>query len=206
MPVFGLTGDLGCGKSTVLRLLKKKGACIFDIDEKIHEYYEDKKGGIYRKISALFPQAIIKGAIDRCKLGKIVFSDRKSLLRLEAIVHPSAVKDLKSWVKKAKQSERFCVAEVPLLFEKNLESIFDAVILVYVKKDVLLKRIKNNLKLSTARAFARLSNFKPVKDKMENADFIINNSFDMETLKNKIDILWEKLKQYPQMIADKNHR
>jgi dephospho-CoA kinase len=196
VPVFGLTGNLNCGKSTALRLLKKKGACIFDVDSKIHEYYKNKKGSIYKKISALFPQAIFDGLIDRRELGKIVFSDRKSLLRLEAIVHPAAVRDLKSWVKNARQSGRVCVTEVPLLFEKNLEGIFDGIILVYVKRDVFLKRIKKNLKLSAATASARLRCFNPVEKKMKKADFIINNSFDMETLKREIDILWGRLKQY----------
>ncbi|MCK9573012.1 MAG: dephospho-CoA kinase [Candidatus Omnitrophica bacterium] len=194
MPVFGLTGNLGCGKSTALMLLKKKGASIFDVDEKIHEYYKNKKGPIYKKVSALFPQVIFSGAIDRCELGRIVFSDRKSLLKLETIVHPSAVRDLKSWVKNARKFNRVCVAEVPLLFEKNLEGIFDGVILVNVKKSVLLNRIKNNLKLSAGKANARLKCFKPAAMKMKKADFIINNSFGMETLKKEIDILWEKLK------------
>jgi len=193
MPVFGLTGNLGCGKSTALMLLKKKGASVFDADEKVHEYYKNKKGLIYKKVSALFPQVICGGEIDRRRLGKIVFSDRKSLLKLETIVHPYAVKDLKSWVKKARKSDGVCVAEVPLIFEKNLEGIFDAVILVNVKKSVLLNRIKNNLKLSAVKAAMRLKYFKPAGIKMKKADFIINNSFDMETLKKEIDILWKKL-------------
>ena len=167
MSVFGLTGNLSCGKSTALMLLKKKGASIFDADEKIHEYYENKKGLIYKKISALFPEAIINGAIDRRRLGKKVFSDRRSLLRLEAIVHPYAVRDLKSWVKKARKSDGVYVAEVPLLFEKNLKGIFDGVILINVKKSVLLNRIKNNLRLSAGKANARLKCFKPADMKIK---------------------------------------
>lgn len=193
MPVFGLTGDLGCGKSTVLELLKKKGAIIFDADKVIHEYYKDKKNGIYKKISALFPQAIGKKGIDRKKLGEIVFSDREKLRKLERIVHPLAVKDLKIWLKRSRQSNRVAVAEVPLLFEKNLENIFDGIIVIYVKRDVLLKRIKKNLNLPKTKALARLVVFKPVKEKNRKADFIINNSFGIETLKKGIDILWEKL-------------
>lgn len=174
-------------------LLRKKGASVFDVDRRIHEYYKDKKSGIYKKISVLFPQAIIKGRIDRKKLGKIVFSDKRNLRKLEKIVHPAAIRDLKSWAKKAKQADKISVAEVPLLFEKNLEGMFDGTILIYTKKGVLLRRIKNELKLSGYAAFRRLSAFKPVREKNKKADFIINNSFNMETLKREIDILWEKL-------------
>lgn len=193
MPVFGLTGNLNCGKSTALTLLKRKGACIFDVDKRIHEYYKDKKSVIFKKISVLFPQAIIKNKIDRLKLGKIVFSNRGKLKKLEKIVHPVAIRDLKSWVKKAKKVNKVFVAEVPLLFEKNLEGVFDGTILIYTKKDVLLKRVKNKLKLSGPDALLRLSAFKSLREKSKRADFIINNSFGMETLKRKIDILWEEL-------------
>ncbi|MDD4183101.1 MAG: dephospho-CoA kinase [Candidatus Omnitrophica bacterium] len=193
MPVFGLTGNLSCGKSTALMLLKDKGACVFDVDKRIHEYYKDKKSGIFKKISVLFPQAIRKNRIDREKLGEIVFSDRKNLRKLEKIVHPIAIRDLKSWAKKAKNTNRVSVAEVPLLFEKNLAGIFDGTILIYAKKSVLLKRIKIKLKLSKAAAGCRLSAFKPVREKSKRADFIINNSFTIETLKREIDILWKNL-------------
>ncbi|MDD4955039.1 MAG: dephospho-CoA kinase [Candidatus Omnitrophica bacterium] len=192
MPVLGLTGNLNCGKSTVLELLKRKGAYVFDADKLIHKYYEDKKSGIYKKISVIFPEAVNRKGIDRKKLGKIVFSNIKELKRLEAIVHPAAVRDLKAWVNSAKAKRGIYVAEVPLLFENNLEKIFDGVILIHVKKDVLLKRIKSNLKLSKSSALRRLSAFGPFNEKNRKADFIINNSFGMETLKREIDILWEK--------------
>jgi len=193
MPVFGLTGNLNCGKSTALMLLKRKGACIFDADRKIHEYYKDKKSIIFKKISVLFPQAIKKSKIDRKKLGEIVFSDNTKLKKLERIVHPITIRDLKLWINKAQKTDKVYVAEVPLLFEKKLEGMFDGTILIYAKKGVLLKRIKNKLKLSKTEALKRLSAFKPVSEKSEKADFIINNSFGMETLKREIDILWENL-------------
>jgi dephospho-CoA kinase len=124
----------------------------------------------------------------------MVFSDNAKLKKLERIVHPVAIRDLKLWIKKAKKTDKVYIAEVPLLFEKKLENMFDGTILIYAKKDVLLKRIKNKLKLSKTAAIKRLSAFKPVSEKSEKADFIINNSFGMETLKREIDILWENLK------------
>lgn len=193
MPVFGLTGNLNCGKSTVLKLLKRKGASVFNADKLVHKYYSDKESGIYKKISVIFPQAINKSGIDRKKLGKIVFSNMKELKRLEKIVHPAAIRDLKAFAGKAKGKNGIYVAEVPLLFEKNLGKIFDGIILVYVKKDVLLKRIEKKLKLSKPLALRRLSAFRPLSEKNKKADFIINNSFGIETLKREIDILWEKL-------------
>ncbi len=174
-------------------LLKRKGACTLDIDKAIHGYYSDKKSSIYKKISALFPGVATKNKIDRRKLGEIVFSDKKQLNKLEKVVHPAAVRELKKWVRKAGGKNKISVVEVPLLFEKNLEDIFDGTILVYAKRNVLLKRIKNKFKLSPSCVNKRLSAFKPVSFKSKKADFIINNSFGMETLKRDIDILWKEL-------------
>lgn len=195
MAIYGLTGNLGCGKSTVLKLLKKKGACVFNADEKIHGYYKNRKHDIYKKIFMLFPQAVKSGAIKRSSLAKIVFSDGKKLRKLEEVVHPVILNDLKLWIKKHKNTKKVCVAEVPLLFEKNLGNLFDAVIVIYAKENVIFKRIKNIGKFSAQSASKRLMFYKPLKEKIKKADFIINNSFDSETLKKEIDLLWGNLKQ-----------
>ena len=194
MSVFGLTGSLASGKSTVLKLFKKKGAIVFDADEQVHSYYKNRKGSIYKKIASIFPKAFKRGTIDRKILGEIVFSDVKKLKILERIVHKEAIKDLKIWINKSKRSKKIYVAEVQLLFEKKLERLFDATILVYIPKNILIKRIKNNLGLSKRRALARLKLYEPVKKKIKCADFVINNNSNIKALENKVSALWNKLK------------
>jgi dephospho-CoA kinase len=194
MPIFALTGSLASGKTLTLKLLKKKGAFVFDADERIHKYYQDNKNKIYRKITAAFPQAIEGKKISRDKLGKIVFSDKKKLKVLEKIIHPLIISDLKKWIEKNKKRRGIYVAEVPLLFEKNLENLFDGVVLVYTEKDKIVKRIVRKLHLSRAFALQRLSLFASAAAKKSRADFIINNSFDVKYLKKEVNSLWRKLK------------
>lgn len=194
MPVFGLTGNLASGKSTALKLLKKKGAIIFDADKLVHEYYKNRKSSIYKKLVSVFPGALKGKLIDRKLLGEIVFLDGKKLKILEAIVHKKVIEDLKAWAKKAKASKKIYIAEVQLLFEKNLENLFDATILIYTPKNILLKRIENNLGIKKQRALARLALYGPVKKKIKRADFIINNNSNIKALKNKTNALWDKLK------------
>jgi dephospho-CoA kinase len=195
MPVFGLTGNLASGKSTVLKLLKKKGARIFDADKLVHEYYKNRKSSIYKNLASVFPGALKGKLIDRKLLGEIVFLDRKKLKILEAIVHKKVIEALKAWAKKAKASKKIYIAEVQLLFEKNLENLFDATILIYTPKNILLKRIENNLGIKKQRALARLALYGPVKEKIKRADFIINNNSNIKALENKINALWDKLTQ-----------
>lgn len=194
MPVFGLTGSLSSGKSTVLKLFKKKGAIIFDADKQVHSYYRNRKSGIYKKIASVFPKAVKKGAINRAILGEIVFSDLKKLETLERIVHKEAIEDLKLWISASKKSKKICVAEVQLLFEKKLEKLFDAIILVYTPKNILIKRIENNLGLSKAKVLARLKLYGPIEEKIKRADFIINNNSNIKALEGKINVLWNKLR------------
>jgi dephospho-CoA kinase len=194
MPVFAITGNLASGKSTLLKLLRERGAVVLNVDRVIHKYYRDKKSSIYKKIVSLFPQAVVGGVISRKKLGEVVFSSKNRLAQLEGIVHPVIMKDLKAWIKDKRRKKRVYVAEVPLLFEKNLQPCFDGVILVYVRREVLVRRIREKLNISTKQSIKRLSLYVPIKEKIKKADFVIDNSFSLQNLKRRAEELWEKMK------------
>jgi dephospho-CoA kinase len=194
MSVFAITGNLGSGKTTVLNLLKKKGAETFNCDERVHLYYKNKKSLVYKKVIALFPSVKENNRICCKKLSEIVFSSKEKLTQLEKIVHPVIIKDLKEWIRKAKEN-RIYVAEVPLLFEKNLSYLFKKVILVYVKREILIKRLRKKSNLSEREIKKRLSLYLPIREKIKKADFIINNSFSFSRLKKEVNNLWEWLKK-----------
>lgn len=193
MPVFGITGSLASGKTTVVRLLREKGALVFNADKVIHRYYQDKNSQVYKKISRLFPEVLKGKAICRKELAKIVFSDFKQLEKLESIVHPVIIRDLKKWIKEHKTTKRICVAEVPLMFEKKLQSNFQGVILVYTKRNILIKRIMNKLGIQRKEAVRRLSFFVPLKTKLRAADFVVYNNGGVGELKKQIISLWLSL-------------
>jgi dephospho-CoA kinase len=193
MPIFALTGKLCTGKTSVLKMLKAKGARIFSADKKVQSYYHNKKSSIYKKIAQNFKNAVVRGKIDRKRLGSLVFCDKNKLRKLEDIIHPVIIRDLKKWIRGNRHKAEIYVAEVPLLFEKKLQRYFDGLILVYVKKDVLLKRIKKDLNLPKSKALKRLRLFIPDNIKAKNADFIIDNSSNIKHLKEEVALLWNKL-------------
>jgi len=195
MAIFGLTGNLASGKSTVLKLLKNKGAFVFDADKKIHQYYRQRKGIVYKKIAAAFPAVLQKGVICRKKLANIVFTDKKKLKTLEGIVHPVVIKDMLTWVRAARGKKKTYIAEVPLLFEKKLAHYFDGVILILAKREILIKRIIKKYRFSKKEALDRLSLYLPMRKKIKGSDFIINNSSDFKSLNKEVDLLWKNLKQ-----------
>jgi dephospho-CoA kinase len=192
MPVFGLTGEPSSGKTTVLKLLKQKGAKVFSADSAVHRYYKNKKSPLFKKIITIFPQAFKRGAVDRKALAKIVFRKRAKLKELEEIIHPAVIAELNNWASRNKKN--ICIAEVPLLFENNLEKNFAAVILVYVKRAILIGRIEKKSGLSRSQANERLSLYLPIKNKIKKANFIINNNYNKKHLQEEVSTLWTKIK------------
>jgi len=195
MGVFAITGNLTSGKSTVLKLLKNKGASIFDIDERIHGYYKDRNSSVYKKVISTFPQVVKKHSISRRELAGVVFKDLRQLHRLERIVHPASIRDLGEWVKRVRVKKGSYIAEVPLLFEKKLQNCFDGVILVVAKREILIERIRKKFSLSREMAIKRLSLYLSIREKIKKADFIIENDVTFRKLKEEVDSLWNKLKR-----------
>mgnify|MGYP000241628134 CR=1 FL=1 len=196
MPVIAVTGELCSGKSAVLKFLQKKGAKTFSSDRLVHTYYKDKNSLIYRRIKQCFPNVFnCKGVLLRSKLAEVVFSDIRYLRKLEEIVHPLIIRDLRKWVFSNKAHKGIYVAEVPLLFERQLEKIFDIIILVYASKSTLIKRIKKKFKISYREAEQRLGHFIPVDKKRKNVDFVINNNSNLKKLERKVELIWGRLRR-----------
>jgi len=196
MPIFALTGHWASGKSTVLKLLRRKGAVIFDADKIVHAYYRNPSSAVYKKVIAAFPGVSSHAGISRKKLGLIVFCDRKKLVQLERIVHPVIIRDLKCWIRGVRKHQGIYVAEVPLLFEKGLERYFDGVIVVSVKAKIMRDRLRRRVRLSGRLVDRRLSLYMPLARKKKIANFVVDNNSSLQALRKKINIMWRQLQQY----------
>jgi len=196
MAVFGLTGSLCSGKTTVLKMLKSRGAKTFNSDKLVHRYYRDKKSPVYKKVKAQFPQCLNKnGVILRKRLRNIVFLHKSALKKLESIVHPYIIRDLKIWAKKGQKNKKIFIAEIPLIFERKLDRICTDVILVFTPECTLLKRIEQRFNISKDEALNRLKLGISIKEKKKLCSFVINNNSSTDTLKGKVNVLWRKLKK-----------
>lgn len=192
MPKIGLTGKIGSGKTTVLKILEKKGANIFDCDRIIHQAYGGLNHPVSKAIRQSFPGVEKEGKINREKLAEAVFGDRKKLEKLEEIVHPFVIGKLKRWLEN-KKKEGIYVAEVPLLFEKGLEKLFDETVLVEVKKRILTERLKEKYGFNRSQIKKRLSLYLSDAKKEEISDFIVRNNLDLKNLEKEVSLLWQKI-------------
>jgi dephospho-CoA kinase len=192
MPKIGLTGVVGSGKTTVLKLFAKLGAKVFDSDKKIHQFYQDLNHPVYKKVKQVFPEVELDNKMSRKNLAELVFNDQEKLKKLEEIVHPEIIRFLKQWLE-IKSKTEVCIAEVPLLFEKDLQGLFDKTILIKVKEDILAKRLKEKHNFSDEEIKKRLSLYLPGKEKEKRADFILTNNLSLGDLEKEVSVLWHKI-------------
>lgn len=192
MVKIGLTGRIGSGKTTVMKMLVKMRAKAFDADRQVHRFYRDPSHPVYKKVKKIIPEAEQGSEISREKLKKIVFEKNHKLRQLERIVHPEVIKALKEWLS-VKKKEDICVAELPLLFELKLGNLFDKTVLLKVKEEILVKRLKKKYGFSDSEIRQRLSLYLPVEEKEKKSSFVLNNNSGLKNLEKEVSVLWQRI-------------
>jgi dephospho-CoA kinase len=197
MLFIGLTGSIATGKSTVGKIFKELGCYVIDADGIAHKAYE-KGTKAYKSIVEEFGKNILDkdGNIDRKKLGGVVLDNKELLKKLEAIVHPEVERIRNNIIEdiKKKNKNAIIIYDVPLLFEKNLEGMFDYTIVVYADKDTEIKRLMERNGLKKDEAIKRILLQIPIEDKAKKADFVIDNSGSLNDTRKQVKDLFEKLK------------
>ncbi|MBI4057694.1 MAG: dephospho-CoA kinase [Elusimicrobia bacterium] len=173
--VVGLTGGIASGKSTALREFKKCGAHVICLDESAHQVLEPGEKG-YSPVVRAFGKEIldVQKRIDRHRLGQRVFQNTSQLRRLESITHPLILQKMKKRVGGVKKG--VVIVDVPLLFEKHLQSLFDLTILVYADSARQLKRLWERNGFSRREALRRFRSQWSMQRKEGLADLILRNT------------------------------
>jgi dephospho-CoA kinase len=190
----GLTGGIGAGKSTVADLFSKRGAVVIRSDELARQVIEPETPGQKQVISRFGIEILNdKGSIDRAKLAQIVFKDDVALKDLENIVHP-LVRERTNQLMSEQTSETIIINEIPLLLEKNMESLFDFLVIVISSEKNRLERLLQK-GVSEEQAKARIA--KQVNDQARKAaaDFLIVNDGNLEQLEADVQMIWQTLQE-----------
>lgn len=196
--LLGVTGGIASGKSTVADILEQYGAPVIDFDDLARLVVEPGTPAL-REISEYFGEQILRpdGALDRKKLSKIVFADPLKRKKLESITHPLVFEEFYKQVAEIdhNQNAEVIQAVVPLLFELDLQSMFDKVLVVYVKPQEQIQRLTARDKISEQEAARILKAQLPIDEKAKNADFVIDNSGSLAETKERVERLWPLLKE-----------
>jgi dephospho-CoA kinase len=198
--VIGLTGNIGSGKSTVLRMLEQLGAKAVDADVLVHEVMR-KGTPVWKAIVDTFGQEILtdEGEIDRKKLGSLVFNDHEALERLENIVHPAVDEQFREIVQ---QSEEPVIAvEAIKITQSGAYGELDALWLVTCPAEERLQRLLKTRDVNEEDVERRLRSQMPPEKQAELADVEIDNGGTLQQTWEQVRREWDKIwegEQWPE--------
>jgi dephospho-CoA kinase len=192
--IVGLTGGIGSGKSTVARLLADRGAVIIDADRLAREAVKPGSPGL-AAVVAQFGPAILDatGALDRPKLGALVFADETARRALNAIVHPIVAQLSAEAFEAARASgAKVAIYDVPLLFENGLERTLPETVVVSVSPATQRARIAARDALPAEQIEQRIAAQLPLADKAAKATWVIDNDGSKTATEAQVEALWKK--------------
>ncbi|MEU2516562.1 dephospho-CoA kinase [Streptomyces syringium] len=189
----GLTGGIGSGKSEVSRLLAAHGAVIVDADRIAREVVEPGTPGLAAVVAEFGPGILTAdGALDRPKLGAIVFADTGRRTALNAIVHP-LVRARSAEIEAAADPDAVVVHDVPLLAENGLAPLFDLVIVIDAAEETRLDRLVRLRGMTLEEARARMAAQATREERLAVADLVIANDGPLEALEAQVAKVWADL-------------
>ncbi len=190
--LIGLTGNIACGKSTVVRRLRELGAHTIDADALIHVILR-RGGAAFEPVVEEFGEGILgpDGEIDRRALGRIVFSDPERLKRLEEIEHPIVRRMIEDEIRTS--PEEVVVVDAIKLFESGWAAGSDVVWVVTCTREQQIERLVRTRGYSREEAVMRIDAQSPQEEKVARADVVIDNSGPLEETFRQVDEAWAHL-------------
>ena len=193
--LIGVTGNIACGKSTVLARLAERGAEVIDADRVVHALMEPGQP-VWAAVREEFGPGVIDaaGRIDRRALGAIVFADPAQLQRLEELTHPAVrVQILAQVAEAARRGVRVMVIDAIKLFEGGLAEHCDEVWVVTCDPAQQLARLMARNGFGEAEARQRIAAQPPQAEKVARADVVIDNGGTREATAAQVEAAWARL-------------
>ncbi|MFH0918284.1 MAG: dephospho-CoA kinase [Candidatus Omnitrophota bacterium] len=183
--ILGVTGNIGSGKSTVARMFKNQDCALINADCLGHDLISSGTG-VYGKIIKSFGRGILRSdnSIDRAKLSKIVFTQRAALAKLNGIVHPELIRQIKRRIRKS--NNKIIILDAALIIEAGLTSLVDKLVVVTAKKQQQILRAQKSLGLVKKQVILRMKSQISQKAKLRFADFIIDNSSQLSKTQKQV--------------------
>lgn len=194
MLLVGLTGGIGSGKSTVARLLEKRGAVVFDADLLAREAVEPGTPGHAAVIERFGADVLAPGGeLDREALASIVFADPAARRDLEQIVHPEVRRLFAEGSEAYRNTDRVVVFSAPLLVETGMHTAFEVLVVVSATVATQIERLMRQRGMSEPSIRARIDAQAPLEDKAAAADFLVDNEGSLDELESQVEQLWNDL-------------
>ena len=193
----GLTGSIAVGKSFVSSVLAERGCHVLDADATAREVVAPGGEGLRRVVEA-FGAGILgaDGALDRARLGRVVFADEVKRQLLNSLLHPLIIAAQDEWLRDREREDPVGVAviDAALMIETGSSRRFDKLIVVHCRDDVQLERLMRRDGLTREDAERRVAAQMPQAEKMRHADFLIDTSGTREETRARVAEVYERLR------------
>lgn len=172
MKIVAITGSIGCGKTTIAKIIRKQGEVVFDVDAWVRRLYFNKD--FIKNIITIFPETLDNGVFNKRRLRNLVFSDNRQLKKLESLIHPFLKGYLKKVIGKNAQTDRCLFLDVALLFEMGWDRYCDFIVVADVDYEIQKQRVIKRDGVS-AEDFDKINSVQiSNEDKKKMADIVID--------------------------------
>lgn len=195
MKIYGLTGNIGSGKSTVAGMLRELGALTVDADKVAREIVRPGEPALSEIVDCFGREVLLAdGTLDRGALAEIVFANERDRERLNGITHPRILERIKEKIS-ARSSEPIVFVEASLIDRGSggLEDLIDGLVVVTCPGELRERRVAARDGMSPEEIRRRMGSQMSETEKASQADFLIKNSSDMESLCAQVHALFEAL-------------
>ena len=192
----GLTGGIASGKSTVAQIFKSKGIPVLDSDQISRDLVSVGSQTLSEIVMEFGDDILDKsGNLNRTKLGEIIFSDPVQREILNDIMHPKIQKEQKKWLQKKRieGESKIAAIEAALMIESGGYKNFDFLVVVKCSEKNQYERLEKRNNLLESSIKARLNSQMSMEKKTQYADWVLDNSDDLDSIKSQVSLLVNKL-------------
>lgn len=173
MLTVGLTGGIGCGKSTVAQIFEVLGIPVYDADKEAKRLMQEDPELKKKIIEEFGSEAYLNNQLNRSYISSVVFNDAAKLKMLNSLVHPVTKIDGERWMQK--QTAPFAIHEAALIFEAGVNERLDYVIGVFAPEELRIQRTMQRDNVSREEVLKRMRKQLDEDEKMKRCDFVVIN-------------------------------
>jgi len=185
---IGITGSIGSGKSTFCNFISEKGYPVIKADDLSKDILKDDKEVKQKVVKEFGKESFFNNEINKKFLAEKIFSDPENVVKINFILHPKVIKKIEELTGDYFKEHNIVFTEAALIYEADMESLFDYVVLITSDYEIRKMRAINEGKLSEEDFNKRNENQIKDEEKKKRADFVFENNGSKDELKQKVDL------------------